>query len=281
MTPIYDMPTELLVIVAKGLPHHDRTSLARVSKQFQVVVEPLIWRDIELHAAHKCPSKHRHSVTRLKPPQFRTLRGDEMQASIATGLFLSTCATLRHENHERWTSLAATVRSLCLTVEKVSDHDGIPSPYYESVGTYEPDLGSVPKYEPDVWNTLLLFPNIETLDVIATDRTVTVDWEQERVPVVYPGKPLMKLRYLRLLGYVAPQFVQKIYAPNIERLDCGLLEYPYVCPVRASYVGLTRLTLFRIGLMIRTARPTPTSSYVDSTIPQPAHARPRHAQCSG
>lgn len=239
MSSICDLPPELLLNIATQLRHHDLSHLVCVSKRFHALVERLIWRDIELHACHKSPSKQRLCMLPLEPRDpgaMDSLRKSDEDAAWTTGKFLCTCNNLRTKNCKRWRRLAPTVRSLCLTVDGLGNHEWGPAGYMR--GIEDNTLNA--------WNVLLEFPNIERLEVIATDWSQYDNPDSDWIPIYNPGAALSTIKHLRLRGYIPAQWLDTIRATNIEWLDYGVLDLPEVRPdLKASHYS-QRLTCCRV-----------------------------------
>jgi hypothetical protein len=229
-----DLPTEILVECASQLRHHERAQLARVSKHFAEIAQPLLWELIELHPN----GFHVTSRKRLPhgPPGFicmepKSTRFPTMDHNILSSTighikaqFLRTCGTLRLQDPARWSRLASMVRSLCLSTDQMqfeapAKASGIGPAMFNG------------------WQVIRNLINLEVLEVIGhRDIFETVVEMDDNV------KPMAKLRSLRLRGYVPKSFAQSICsgAINLERLDFGILDNPLVStmPKKCSVLNL-------------------------------------------
>jgi hypothetical protein len=240
---LLDLPVELFEQILHQLRHHDWAQLSRVSKPLQRMLEPLLWESIEFHTPH-CHRERPQILPggpkndnwiHLKPEQSQERRHWDDQQLIKMGFrFLEVCQALRRDRPMRWKRLSGKVRSLCLTVKPQNrEHDG---------HSYELEVRPVGA---DAWNTLLSFVNLEFLDVIAAH----VDLPDAE-PIEKDYVPLAKLRSLRLRGYVPQAFARRVYhlAPNLERLDLGVMDEPKVQRFRSPLGDDTWLTLNRASM---------------------------------
>lgn len=62
------------------------------------------------------------------------------------------------------------------------------------------------------WNVLLDFPNIERLEVIATDWSLYDNPDSDWIPIYNPRAALSTIKHLRLRGYIPAQWLDTIRA---------------------------------------------------------------------
>lgn len=220
------LPAELLLHVLTFLRHADLALLARLSQQYQAIVEPILWTKIEFHS----PSFHEHYMHKqlkeeeapqrpyhqyiIKPPDNdnQTLayggyeKDEEYHYKVRK--FLKVLQNDHKGDQKRVDDLAGHVRWLCLPV------NGMSANWRE---------------KSDPWNALAVLKNLEYLEISAFWKPL-----EEVVPFSSSSHTLLKLSNLKLRGYIPAEFVDYLLrsASTITNLEMGLLDVPlgYVEP---------------------------------------------------
>lgn len=214
MPRLDDLPSELLLAIADHLRIHDRTNLIRVSKHFQVL-EDLLWRNIDLHASSfhsdaNRPGLRSESIPDQSTRSWMMAFHDEADTHITTLKFLARCLELKLTRPARWQVLRLKVQTLCLDVTPVDD-------------AWLPWLPSdTPLTGLHIWNTLLDFPALESLEIIGQDSHAQIYTNDISSGIIQWAS----LKRLRLRGYFPSKFVDILcnHAPNLQKLDLGILD---------------------------------------------------------
>lgn len=229
------LPNELLDNIAAHLSLDGLTRISRTCRHLNHIAEPLFFREIELHpqfchtdlltaceddvdvdsdcedvndhggdSDHGNDSKPEAQLLSDKSPRFGRISHDRfrlyhntMDDALNKSLaFFRYCDRLRKDDRQRWLSLARRVHRVCVTIDMPQRLDG--------------------HQAPDWWNTLLSFPNLDSLNIIAR-------WTGRTPPLHNPTKDnptsFARLRHLRLRGYVPQNFVSQILSGPDTRLD--------------------------------------------------------------
>lgn len=200
-------PPEIFLQITSHLPHGDLFQLIQVSKSVQALVEPLLWREIELHRPHyhedlavdKC-SIHRPYKYDVAHGLFGTAHQThylDQYYSKTARIFIKKFENPSEENDR----LARHVRWLCLEVDMYED---------DSV-------------ERNCWNALTQFVNLEYLEIHARWTSYN---EVEQLDAA--AAPLEKLHTIKLRGFVPNYFVEYLLRrpSQIKELELAVLDNP-------------------------------------------------------
>ena len=213
-SPIEILPLELFIHVTTFLRHDDLAKLLCVSRRYQQLVEPILWRKIEFHAPNyheksaygetwkevtERPyqviedlagesTSYRNNGYRTKAMSFFQILGPDsvikpQRRAYLTGLVRWLCIQLAREDSEE------LERNVCLEV-------------------------------------LMAFPNLEYFEI-------DVYWWTAKENVVpfrlgNSAQPMEKLHTAKLKGYLPAEFVQYVcrHAATITTLELGVLDEP-------------------------------------------------------
>jgi hypothetical protein len=195
------LPAELFLYVLNFLDHDDLARLAAVSKQYQEVVEPFLWRKLEVHP----PFHHEtvvHTLLRdeeaaLKRPYeiIQTSKQDDKR-------FRRHMQRLIENNEARAKHLGSLVQWLCIPINRTTFDKAVPP-----------------------WNTIAMFVNLEYLEISAF-------WQSHDAmsssAFNRPSYTLAKLHTVKLRGYFPANFVNFLLESTeaLKVLELGLLKAP-------------------------------------------------------
>ncbi|KAF1838834.1 hypothetical protein BDW02DRAFT_626890 [Decorospora gaudefroyi] len=210
------LPAELTNDVMGYLRPHDLTKLARASKRYREIAQPVLWHNIELHRQ----DAHHHDCFVLSTQKevsrayldnelrdtwsYRSEDGTDSEFDQRNAQFGSVIHRLYNftGKSQAWCRLASLVRHLCLTVTHKSPFQ--------------------------IWNIMLSLPNLHMIEVIG----------ESSAHLLGPGavrslrEPVAnKIHSVRLRGYIPAAFVSIVCtasASSIVSLDLGVLEPPKV-----------------------------------------------------
>lgn len=218
------LPAELFLRVLTYLSPGDLVRLILVSGQYQNYIEALLYNEIELHPpgfhenyAHKALRKN--EVALQRPYHFPPSWGSRPAISdyqlydyhvhleevheTKVKLFLGQFVEGTEQSKARAEHLAGLVHWLCLPVE----------------GLYTGVAGH--RFNP--WNAIAKFTNLQYLEISGFWKTTDV-----AQPFVQPAHSLLKLRTIKLRGYVPIDFVRYACAnpESVIDLQLGILDVP-------------------------------------------------------
>ncbi|KAF6806974.1 hypothetical protein CSOJ01_08478 [Colletotrichum sojae] len=200
LSSLGSVPNEVLLNIIQLLNAHDLSRLSLASKRLNALSQPLLWNDIELHAAgyHEC------SAELKDPPPFRspserfyqgTRRNDVIEK--AKKLF-EMLAKVNTKDPERAREILARVRHLCTVVDS-----------------------------PFVADTLIqLLPHFQNLKTLELHGTYSCCESEATSEPPYPALP--NLRFVKLFGYMPRALVRLVLQSGtaLERLELGALDRP-------------------------------------------------------
>ena len=193
------MPGETFLHVTDYLTPRDLAKLSVTSKRINVLVDTILWKDIELHE-----TGYHESSKELKDPapftapaarhyhdnvRYGSGQGGSMKARSLFAMLDST----RKDDPSRFQILVSRVRSLCTAVDNST-----------------------------AWALFPHFSNLESLELHGVSDNYDLD-------VDVGLQPLKKLRFLKLFAYVPRNFARYAMvgsAATLERLELGLLDRP-------------------------------------------------------
>jgi hypothetical protein len=221
---IYVLPIELVLHILTFIHHNDLAVVARLSRHFQGIVEPVLWTKIEFHSPlfheHYVHKQLREEQVALQRPyhQYVGEESDTKSDNLAYGgylkdedyhyevrTFLRVIQNKHGGDQKRIDHLAGRVRWLCLPV------NGMFANW---------------RKESDPWNALAVLKNLEYLEVSAIWKPL-----DEVVPFAGSSHTLLRLSTLKLRGYIPAEFVGYLLrsASTITNLEMGLIDAPLGC----------------------------------------------------
>lgn len=230
--PIEVLPTELLLHITKRLHQEDLARLARLSRNYQQVIEPILYDKLDFHRPqyHEMrPKMKRHMDAKWPLPSaelYPDERGAEFDSVSSTYsrkayLFIRLFERRAKIKQSRMKYLAGLVRWLCLPI-----CDAYLVNNWDLDGGYH----SWRHQDPDHWYALAQFSNLKYLDLEVfawSDGGVSKCYHRH---VSYTSlQPMVNLQTVKLKGYVPAAFVQHVlsHASSITKLELGLLDEPH------------------------------------------------------
>ncbi|CAG8981968.1 hypothetical protein HYALB_00004831 [Hymenoscyphus albidus] len=211
--PIITIPPEIFLQITTHLPHSDLTKLVQVCKYVQTLVEPVLWREIELHREYFHEDVDL-AFDQCKPRPYRHGMSDETvdmdsytddKCAKAAQLFLVKFDNLGKASHLE--QLASHVRWLCLEVK--------PYQCFDAEGN-QSSCWNV------CWNAFTKFPNLEYLEIHARYTRF------ESVVFDPSASPLKELHTVKLRGYIPKEFIEYLLQrpSSIKKLELAVLDDP-------------------------------------------------------
>lgn len=223
-TSLLSLPPEIFVHIASLLPAADQASLCATSKAASDFIEPLLWKDIELHddGFHDKPAELKDPPPFTAPSSRRYLtdkddRSGNRSRRIA---FFSMLDAMYKIDRTRFQHLTARICSLCTVIDYTQPIDR-----KMGVGPRGPFEGNNAGNDDLMWNLCPHMVNLEVLELHA-------EWPGAQYkPTPFDGNlPILsRLRFAKLFGYIPQDFARYVVlgsAPTLERLELGLLDRP-------------------------------------------------------
>lgn len=224
-TSLLSLPPEIFLHIASFLPAADQASLCATSKTANDFIEPLLWKNIELHDDD---GFHDTSAELKDPPPFtapssrrylpdKSIPDGNMSRRIA---FFYMLESMYKTDRTRFQHLTARIRSLC-TVIDYTQPIALRMRFGYRAYLEDNNLGN----DDLMWN---LFPHMVNLEVLE----LHAEWPGPKYkPTPFDGNlPILsRLRFAKLFGYIPRDFARYVIlgsAPTLERLELGLLDRP-------------------------------------------------------
>ncbi|KAJ7326346.1 hypothetical protein DFH08DRAFT_1084909 [Mycena albidolilacea] len=220
MSGLNFLANELQLLVCSFLRHQDLVALMRVNNSFHSLIEPLLYTRVELHR----PGYHEYyqyaDEVEIKPVLHRNYheheRGNRYKPSHHDSKFAEKAAIFLRafgdsavtsdgddvQSSARSQAIANYVKFLCLST---------------NLGWIGDPLG-----------TIAGFRNLEHLELTVSWPYYPKEWDSAYDAFALDRAPLVKLRTVRLRGYLPRAFVLYVCrgAPGITDLELALLDRP-------------------------------------------------------